>query len=148
MLTVERSPRLQHDMHEHEANKSELSAETQPHSIGHNTELTCNVAQAAPSVMNTTYHSLKSGHKVTALRAPRRRSRRRRPHSQPVRAKPGGQDDAHSVASCPSLVSYHVNRCLGPVICRPRRRWREYVLRGLDNNGGFGTRVMGANARG
>jgi len=76
-------------MHEHEANKSELSAET-PHSVGHNTELTCNVAQAVPSVINTTYHSLNSGHKLTTLRAPSGRSRRRRPHSQPVRARPGG----------------------------------------------------------
>src|SRR5216683_3046701 len=49
----------------HEAKKSGLSAETQPHSVGHNTELTCNVAQAAPSVINTTYHSLKSGHTLT-----------------------------------------------------------------------------------
>jgi hypothetical protein len=31
---------------------------------------------------------------------------------------------------------------------RRRRRWQAYVLRGLDNNAGFGTRVMGANARG
>src|SRR5216683_4432833 len=135
-------------MHEHEANKSGLSAEMQPHSVGHNTELICNVAQAAHSVINTTYHSLKSAHKVTTLRAPSRRSRRRRPHSQAVRARPGGQDDPHSVASCPSLVSYDVNRCLGHVVVRPRRRWRRYVLRGLDNNGGFGTGVMGANARG
>ena len=72
---------------------------------------------------------------------PRRRSRRRRPHSQAVRARPGGQDDPHTVASCPSLVSYDVNRCLGPVMSR-RRRWRGYVLRGLDNNGRFGTVVM------
>jgi len=136
-------------MHEHEANKSGLSAETQPHSVGHNTELTCNVAQAVPSVIKTTYHSLKSRHKVTTLRAPSRRSRRRRPYSQPVRVRPGGQDDPHTVASChcPSLVSYHVNRCLGPVVVRPRRRWRGYVLRALDNNGRFGTGVMGANAR-
>jgi hypothetical protein len=66
-----------------------------------------------------------------------------------VRARPGGQDDPHGVASCPSLVSYDVNRCLGPVVVvRPRRRWWGYVLRGLDNNGGFGTGVMEANARG
>jgi len=126
-------------MHEHEAKKSGLSAETQPHSGGHNTELTCNVAQTAPSVINTTYHSLKSAHKLTTLRAPRRlrrRSRRRRPHSQPVRARPGGQDDAQSVASRPSLVSYDVNGCLGPVMGRRRPRWRGYVLRGLDNNAG------------
>jgi hypothetical protein len=133
----------------HEANKPGLSAETQPHSVGHNTELTCNVAQAAPSVINTTYHPLKSGHKLTTLRAPRGRSRRRRPHSQ--RSEPDSEDrdgdDAHSVASCPGLVSYYVNRCLGPVIGRPRRQWRGYVLRGLDNNAGFETRVMGANAR-
>ena len=135
-------------MHEHEAKKSELSAETQPHSVRHNTELTCNVAQAAPSVIITTYHFLKSRHKVTTLRAPSRRSHRRRPHSQPVRARPGGQDDPHTVASCPSLVSYNVNRCLGPVVVRPQRRWRGFVLRGLDNNAGFGTGVMGANARG
>ena len=31
---------------------------------------------------------------------------------------------------------------------RPRRGWRGYVLRGLDNNGRFGTGGMGANARG
>jgi hypothetical protein len=130
----------------HEAKKSGLRAETQPHSVGHNAELTCNVAQAAPSVINTTYHSLKLGHKLTTLCAPRRRSRRR-PHSQVVPARPGGQDDPHTVASCPSLVSYHVNRCLGPVMSR-RRRWRRYVLRGLDNNGRFETVVMGANARG
>src|SRR6266851_6281250 len=130
-------------MHEHEANKSGLSAEMQPHSVGHNTELICNVAQAAPSVINTTYHSLKSAHKVTTIRAPRRPSRRRRPHSQAVRARPGGQDHVHSVALCPSLVSYDVNRCFGPVIGRPRQRWRGYVLRGLDNNGGFVTGVMG-----
>ncbi len=132
----------------HEAKKSGLSAETQPHSVRHNTELTCNVAQAAPSVINETYHSLKSGHKATTLRAPRRPSCRR--HSQAVRARPGGQDDsdAHSVPSCPSLVRYDVNRCLGPVMGRRQRRWRGYVLRGLDNNGGFGTGVMGANARG
>src|SRR6266851_5522765 len=128
-------------MHEHEAKKSGLSAETQPHSVGHNTVLTCDVAQAPPSVINTTHTTLKSGHKVTTLRAPRRRSRRR--HSHAVRARPGGQDDPHSVASCPSLVLYHVNRCLGPVVVRPRLRWRGYVLRGLDNNAGFGTRAMG-----
>ena len=127
----------------HVASVLSAEAETQPHSVGHNTELTCNVAQAAPSVINTTYHSLKSGHKLTIIRAPRRRSRRRRPYSQPVRVRPGGQDDPHTVASCPSLVSYDVNRCLGPVVVRPRRRWRGYVLRGLDNNAGFGTGVMG-----
>jgi hypothetical protein len=132
-------------MHEHEANKSELRAETQPHSVGHNTEVTCNVAQAAPSAINTTYHSLKSRHKLTTLHAPSRCSRRRRPYSQPVRVRPGGQDDPHTVALCPSLVSYHVNRChgLGPVVVRPRRRQRGYILRGLDNNAGFGTGVMG-----
>ncbi len=57
-------------------------------------------------------------------------------------SRPGGQDDAQSVASCPSLVSYDVNGCLGPMMGRRRRRWRGYVLRGLDNNAGFGTGVM------
>jgi hypothetical protein len=94
--------------------------------VGHNTELTCNVAQAAPSVINTTYQSLKSGHKVTTLHAPRRHSCHCHPHSQAVWARPRGQDDAHSIASCPSLVSYNVNRCLGPVMGQLRRRlgWR------------------------
>ena len=145
------SARVTTHAHMHEANKSGLSAETQPHSVGHNTELTCNVAQPAPSVINTTYHSLKSGHKVTTLSAPRRRSRRRRhPHCHlPGGAtRPGGQDDPHSLPSCPSLVSYDVNRCLGPVTGRPGRRWRGYVLRRSDNDGGFETGVMGANARG
>src|SRR6266851_9514958 len=58
-------------MHEHEAKKSGLSAKMQPHSVGHNTELTCNVAQAAPSVIDTTYLALKSRHRVTTLCMPR-----------------------------------------------------------------------------
>src|SRR6266851_7181320 len=89
----------------HEAKKSGLSAETQPRSVGHNTELTCNVAQAAPSVIDTTYHSLKLGHKVTTLRTPGDAAAATVPI--PRRCEPDPEDRTTRTASRRVPASYH-----------------------------------------